>query len=113
METCTTCERSMDGIFKVLLSNNIKSRLLKTFEIAHLEPRDILKEHFTDSILKQEYVKTLFYIELKFYNARSCCLQRYKCVRCIEERLQNTKWRRTIYDFTFKLLCIEKRLFSM
>ena len=113
MEPCAICQRSMDGILKVLLSNNVKTRLLTHCNIKEHHPEEILETYFTDLILKEEYVKTLISIDVKFSNNRKCCLIHFKCRRCIQERLENTQWKSTIYQFTLKLLCIEKRLFCI
>ena len=110
MESCATCQRSMEGIIKVLLSNNVKSRILTYCNIKEHHPEEMLDMYFTDLILKEEYVKTLMNVEFKFSNNRNCCLIHFKCMQCIQEQLENTQWKKTIYQFTSKLLCIEKRL---
>lgn len=114
MKPCYRCQRSINGIFNVQLSNNIKNTIMRTYNLKNACVKDVLDKMFSELILQEEYQRTLFMMELSS-NLNECCLSCLKCVYCQQEQFNDIEWKKDIhvYQFTLKLLLIEKRLFSV
>ena len=95
MEPCYRCQRSIDGIFKVQLSNNIKNIIMKKYKVKDVDVKDILDIMFSDIILQEEYQRTLFMMELSS-NLNECCLSYLKCVHCQQKHIEDSKWKKNI-----------------
>ena len=112
MEPCVSCGSSIDGIFKVHVSNNLKKRVLGKNTLNDAKLKDQLDICFTDIILEEEYRKTLFILETCKI-VKTCCLSQLNCEKCIHEKINRHSWKKVIYQFTLKLLQIEQRLFNI